>query len=42
MKGWMKHNLESRLQEEISIISDDYTFTAEIEEKIESLLMKVN
>ena len=40
MKGWMKHNLESRLQEEILIISDDSTFMAEIEE-LKSHLMKV-
>ena len=40
MPGWMKHKLESRLQGEISIISDDITLKAESEE-LESLLMKV-
>ena len=42
--GWMKHKLESRLQGEISIISDnadDTTFMAESEEELKSLLMKV-
>ena len=39
----MKHKLESRLPGEISITSDadDTTLTAENEEKLESLLMKV-
>ena len=39
----MKHNLESRLQEEISITSyaDDTTLMAESEEELKSLLMKV-
>ena len=43
MLGWMKHNLESRLQEEISITSyaDDTTLMAESEEELKSLLMKV-
>ena len=36
----MKHKLESRLQGEISIISDDITLKAESEE-LESLLMIV-
>ena len=43
MLGWMKHKLESRLPEEISITSDnadDTTLMAESEE-LESLLMKV-
>ena len=40
MLGWMKHKLESRLQGEISIISDDITLKAESEE-LESLLMIV-
>ena len=42
--GWMKHNLESRLPGEISIISryaDDTTLMAESEEELKSLLMKV-
>ena len=42
--GWKKHKLESRLQGEISIISDnadDTTFMAESEEELKSLLMKV-
>ena len=34
MPGWMKHKLESRLQGEISIISDS-------EEELKSFLMKV-
>ena len=37
----MKHKLESRLTGEISIISDDTTLTAESEEELKSLLMKV-
>ena len=44
MSGWMKHKLESKLPEEISIISDnadDTTLMAEIEEELKSLLMKV-
>ena len=41
MLGWMKHKLESRLLGEISITSDDTTFTAESKEEIKSLLMKV-
>ena len=40
MLGWMKHKLESRLQGEISIISDGTTLKAESEE-LESLLMIV-
>ena len=39
--GWMKHKLESRLSEEISITSDDTTLMAESEEELKSLLMKV-
>ena len=41
--AWKKHKLESRLPGEISITSDadDTTLTAENEEKLESLLMKV-
>ena len=41
MLGWMKHRLESRLPEEISITSDDTTLTAESEEELKSLLVKV-
>ena len=46
MPGWMKCKLESRLQGEISRISDiwyadDTTLMAEREEKLKSLLMKV-
>ena len=41
MLGWMKHKLESRLLGEISITSDDTTLMAEIEEELQSLLMKV-
>ena len=41
MLGWMKHRLESRLPEEISITSDDTTLMAESEEELKSLLMKV-
>ena len=43
MPGWMKHKLESRLLGEISITSDtdDTTLTAESEEEMKSLLMKV-
>ena len=37
----MKHKLESRLSEEISITSDDTTLMAESEEELKSLLMKV-
>ena len=37
----MKHKLESRLMEEISITSDDTTLMAENEEELKSLLMKV-
>ena len=43
--GWMKHKLESRLPEEISITSDmqitNITLMAESEEELKSLLMKV-
>ena len=39
MPGWMKHKLESRLLEEISISSDMHM--AESVEEIKSLLMKV-
>ena len=45
MQGWMKHKLESRLLEEISITSDtkmtDTTLTTESEEELTSLFMKV-
>ena len=44
MLGWMKHKLESRLPEEISVTSDnadDTTLMAESEEELKSLLMKV-
>ena len=41
MLGWMKHKLKSRLPGEISITSDDTTLTAESEEALKSLLMKV-
>ena len=44
MSGWMKHKLESKLPEEISLISDnadDTTLMAESEEELNSLLMKV-
>ena len=39
----MKHKLESRLQEEISIISytDDTTLVTESKEELKSLLMRV-
>ena len=42
MLGWRKHDLESRLLEEISITSDgdDTTLTAESREKLKSFLMK--
>ena len=43
MPGWMKHKLESRLLEEISITSDnadDTALMAESEEEVKSLLMK--
>ena len=43
--GWMKHKLESRLPEEISITSDmqitNITLMAESEEELKSLFMKV-
>ena len=44
MLGWMKHKLKSRLPVEISITSDMQMtphLTAESEEKLKSLLMKV-
>ena len=43
MPGWMKHKLESRLLEEISITryADDTTLMEESEEELKSLLMKV-
>ena len=44
MLGWIKHKLESRLPEEISITSDnadDTTLMAENEEELKSLLMKM-
>ena len=42
MLVWVKHKLESRLPEEISINSyaDDTTLMAESEEELKSLLMK--
>ena len=44
MPGWMKHTLESRLPGEISNnlrYADDTTLTAESEEELKSLLMRV-
>ena len=44
MPGWMKHKLESRLPGETSITSDMQmipTLTAESEEELKSLLMRV-
>ena len=46
MLGWVKHKLESRLQGEISIISqmiytDNTNLVAESEEELKSLLMKM-
>ena len=41
MPGWMKYKLESRLLGDISITSDDTTLTADREEELKSLLMKV-
>ena len=44
MSSWMKHKLESRLLEEISITSDMQmtpTLVAKSEEELKSLLMKV-
>ena len=44
MPGWMKHKLESRLVEKISITSDiqmDTTLMGESEEELKSFLMKV-
>ena len=44
MPGWMKHKLESRWLEEISVtsdIADDTTLMAESKEELQSLLMKV-
>ena len=44
MSGWMNHELESRLQGEISVISDMQMkppFMAESEEKLKSLLIEV-
>ena len=44
MPSWMKHKLESRFLEKVSIIlkyTDDTTLMAESEEEIKSLLMKV-
>ena len=40
MLGWMKHNLESRLQGKISITSDT-ALVAESKEELKSLLMKM-
>ena len=36
--GWMKHKLESRLLEEISITSNDTTFMAESKEELKRLI----
>ena len=41
MLGWMKYKLESRLQGEISVTSDDTALMAESKEELKSLLMKV-
>ena len=45
MLGWMKHNMESRLQGEINInnlkYADDTTLMAESKEELKSFLMKV-
>ena len=41
MLGWMKPKLESRLQGEISVTTDDITLMAESKEELKSPLMKV-
>ena len=41
MPDWIKHKLESRLQGEISIISDIQMRPPESEEELKILLMKV-
>ena len=45
MPGWMNHKVESRLLAEVSTsdipTADDTTLTAESEEELKSLLMKV-
>ena len=44
MPGWMKHKLESRLPEEISVtsdIADNTNLMAESKEELKSLLIKV-
>ena len=44
MPGWMNHKLELRLQGEISIntlMADDTTLMADVEEELKSLLIKV-
>ena len=41
MLGWKKHKLESKLQGEISIATDDTTVMAESEEELKNVLMKV-
>ena len=41
MLGWSKHKLESRLPGEISVTSNNTTLTAESEEELKSLLMKM-
>ena len=41
MPGWMKHKLESRLPEEISITSDKQGDNVESKEELKSLLMKL-
>jgi len=37
MLGWMKPKLESRLQGEISVTTDDITLMAESKEELKSL-----
>ena len=41
MPGWMKHKLESRLQEKYLRYADDTTLMAESKEELKNLLMKV-
>ena len=40
--GWMNHKLESRLWGQISTTSDDTTLIQEREEKLKSLLIRIN
>ena len=40
MPGWMKHKLESRLQEKYLRYADDTILMAESEEELKSILMK--